>query len=179
MRRGRMTGRWGRFIVEVFHCAGRIAAPVLLVIALAACGDQEQAQRKAFIGFLEDINSRQGVHVLKPSAKDETDFGPYLQHYVIILDYNGAMAAASDDFAAQIRKLGVGPTSTARTLEQMAAAPQDLTVAKDEVQKVAQAAEARLAEVNARRNALHQPDDLKAVYDKTFDRLITAPTAAF
>jgi hypothetical protein len=152
---------------------------VLLVVALVACGDPEPAQRKAFIGFLQDINSRQGVHFLKPSPKDETDFGPYLQHYAIILDYNKEMTAASAAFTAQIGKLGVGPTSTPRTLEQMAAVPQDLTVAKGEIQKVAEAAETRLAEVNARRSALHQPDDLKAVYDKTIDKLITDPTAAF
>jgi len=32
---------------------------------------------------------------------------------------------------------------------------------------------------NADRGALKQPDDLKAVYDKTFDKLVTAPTVAF
>ena len=32
---------------------------------------------------------------------------------------------------------------------------------------------------NADRGALKQPDDLKAIYDKTFDRLVAAPAMAF
>jgi hypothetical protein len=60
----------------------------------------------------------------------------------------------------------------------MAAAPADLTAAKDAVDKMEKVIEARLAKVNADRAALKQPDDLKAVYDKTFDKLVTAPTVA-
>ncbi len=41
-----------------------------------------------------------------------------------------------------------------------------------------QALETRLAKVTADRGALKQPDDLKAVYEKTFDRLVTAPAVA-
>jgi hypothetical protein len=33
--------------------------------------------------------------------------------------------------------------------------------------------------VTADRAALKQPDDVKAVYDKTFDKLVVAPTLAF
>jgi hypothetical protein len=60
----------------------------------------------------------------------------------------------------------------------MAAAPADLTAAKDAVGKMEQVIETRLAKINADRAALKQPDDLKAVYDKTFDRLVIAPTVA-
>ncbi len=42
-----------------------------------------------------------------------------------------------------------------------------------------QAVESRSAKFNAERAALKQPDDLKAVYDKTFERLVAAPAAAF
>ena len=42
-----------------------------------------------------------------------------------------------------------------------------------------QGLETRLAKANADRAALKQPDDLKAVYDKTFDRLAAAPAVAF
>ncbi len=42
-----------------------------------------------------------------------------------------------------------------------------------------QGIEMRLAKVNADRAALKQPDDLKAVYDKTFDKLVVSPTLAF
>jgi DUF3053 family protein len=41
-----------------------------------------------------------------------------------------------------------------------------------------QVIETRLAKVTADRAVLKQPDDLKAVYDKTFDKLVVAPTMA-
>lgn len=151
----------------------------LFAVVLAACGDGEPDQRKAFIRFLQDINNRAGVHYLIPTPEDEKAFGPYLQHYAIILDFNNDMKAASEEFARHVMKLGLGPGAAPRTVEQMAAAPQDLATAKDEVAKMEQAMEARLAKATADRSALKQPDDLKAVYDKTFDRLVTAPTLAF
>jgi Protein of unknown function (DUF3053) len=82
------------------------------------------------------------------------------------------------DFIAQLVKLGFGPNPSPRTIEQIAAAPADLTALKDVVTKMEQTIETRLAKLNADRAALKQPDDLKAVYDKTFDRLVTAPTLA-
>jgi Protein of unknown function (DUF3053) len=158
--------------------AAVIAALIAFAAPLAACGDGEAEQRRAFISFLQDINGRSGVHFLVPTAADEKAFGPYLQHYAIIMDYDNEMKGPMDDFAAQIMKLGYGPASTARTIEQMAATPQDLVVAKNAVDKMEQGMEMRLAKVNADRGALKQPDDLKAIYDKTFDKLVTAPTLA-
>jgi len=160
------------------HRAAEIAALIVFAAPLSACGDSEAEQRKAFIGFLQDINGRSGIHFLVPTAADEKAFGPYLQQYAIIMDYDKDMKGPMDDFAAQIMKLGYGPASTARTIEQMAATPQDLVVAKAVVDKMEQGIETRLAKVNADRSALKQPDDLKAVYDKTFNKLVTAPTVA-
>lgn len=178
MLRNRL-GRLGAFIMTRFKRAAGGAALVLFAIALAACGDEEPAQRKAFIAFLQDVNGRTGVHFLKPTAKDEKDFGPYLQHYAIILDYNKDMRAASEEFARHIMKLGIGPGSSPRTIEQMAAAPADLPAARHEVEMTAKAMDDRFAKANADHAALKQPDDLKAVYDKTFNKLVTAPTIAF
>jgi len=152
--------------------------PVLFAAALAAWGDSETDQRKAFIRFLQDINGKTGVHYLVPTPADEKAFGPYLQQYAMILDFNKDMKSRMDEFVAQIIRLGYGPTSTPRTIEQMAAAPQDLVVARDAVGKMEQGIEMRLAKINAERTALKQPDDLKAMYDKTFEKLVTAPALA-
>jgi hypothetical protein len=164
--------------MPILSRAANGAALILFAAALAACGNSEADQRKAFIQFLQDINGRPGVHFLVPTPDDEKAFGPYLAHYTIILDYDKDIEPAMQDFAAQLDKIGYGSTSAPRTIEQMAAAPQDLVVAKDTIEKMEQSIETRLAKVNADRNALQQPDDLKAVYDKTFDRLVTAPSLA-
>jgi Protein of unknown function (DUF3053) len=149
---------------------------IVFALTLAAWGNSEADQRKAFIAFLADINNRPGIHLLVPSANDEKAFGPYAQHYALILDFNREMNASMSDFIAQLVKLGFGPNPSPRTIEQIAAAPADLAALKDVVTRMEQSIETRLVKLNADRAALKQPDDLKAVYDKTFDRLVTAPT---
>jgi hypothetical protein len=166
--------------MSILDRAARGAMCIVFAATLAgfSWGNSEADQRKAFIGFLQDINNRPGIHFLVPTANDEKAFGPYLQHCAIIFDFDKDMKAPMDDFLAQVIKLGFGPNPSPRTLEQMAAAPADLTAAKDAVDKMEQIIETRLAKVNADRDALKQPDDLKAVYDKTFDKLVVAPTLA-
>jgi hypothetical protein len=166
-------------LTRVLNRALRGVVGILLVVALAAWGNSEADQRKAFIAFLQDINNRPGAHVLVPNANDEKAFGPYLSHYAIILDFDKDMNVSMQDFVAQAIKLGFGPNPSPRTIEEIAAAPADLTAAKDAVDKMEQGIETRLAKVTADRAALKQPDDLKAVYDKTFDKLVVAPALAF
>jgi hypothetical protein len=165
--------------MSLLNRAARSALCFLFAAALAAWGNSEADQRKAFIAFLQDINNRPGIHFLVPTPNDEKAFGPYLQHYAIILDFGKDMKAPTDDFLAQITKIGFGPNPSPRSIEQMAAAPADLMAAKDVVDKMEQGIETRLAKINTDRAALKQPDDLKAVYDKTFDKLVTAPAMAF
>jgi Protein of unknown function (DUF3053) len=158
----------------------RCAACILFGVTLAgfSWGNAEPDYRKAFMAFLQDLNNRSGVHLVVPSANDEKAFGPYLAHYAIILDFNKEMKGRMDDVMAQLIKIGFGPNPSPRSIEQLAAAPADLTAAKDTIDKMVQAIETGLAKVTADRAALKQPDDLKAVYDKTFDKLVAAPTVA-
>jgi Protein of unknown function (DUF3053) len=153
---------------------------ILFALALAGSsfGNSDADQRKAFIAFLQDINNRPGIHYLVPTRADEKAFGPYLQHYAIVLDFAKDMNVSMQDFVAQAIKLGFGPNPVPRTIEQMAAAPADLTAAKGAIDKMEQALETRLAKLTADRAALKQPDDLKAVYDKTLDKLVVAPSMA-
>jgi len=171
-------GFYWSIAMSFLNRVARGAMCIVFAAALAAWGNSEADQRKAFIAFLQDINSRPGIHFLVPSANDEKAFGPYLQHYAIILDFDKDGKAPSADFLAQITKIGYGPNPSPRSIEQLAAAPADLTAAKDAVDKMEQVIETRLAKVTADRAALKQPDDLKAVYDKTFDKLVIAPTMA-
>jgi hypothetical protein len=73
-----------RFTRRAFALAGVL----MLALATAGCGDSEADQRKAFIGFLQDINRRVGVHFLVPKPEEEKTFGDYLRHYTVILDFN-------------------------------------------------------------------------------------------
>ena len=118
--------------MSIRNRAVRSAMCIVFAATLAgfSWGNSEAEQRKAFIAFLQDINSRAGAHVLVPNASDEKAFGPYLQHYAIILDFNKDMSISVQDFMTQMIKFGFGPNPNPRTIEQMAAAPADLTVLK-------------------------------------------------
>ena len=84
-----------------------------------------------------------------------------------------------DDFTAQIMKLGYGPASSrAHDRADELLRRKISSIAKNAIDKMEQGIETRFAQVNADRSALKQPDDLKAVYDKTFDKLVTVPTLA-
>jgi len=151
------------------------AALLLIAAVLAGCGDSEPDQRKAFIKFLDDINRRVGVHFMVPTAEDRAAFGDYMKHYTIILDFNEDMKTMSADYQNAMKSIGpAGP----QTLEQMAARRQDFARIKDTTTNLMQAFETRLAKAKAERATLTQPDDLKTVYSKTFDKLIAAPVQA-
>lgn len=152
-----------------------LAGVLVLTLATAGCGDSEADQRRAFIKFLDDINHRVGVHFMVPTDEDRVAFGDYMRHYTVILDFNRDMKIMSSNYQTALK--GLGPTGP-QTLEQMATRRQDFAKIKDATTKIMQAFEARLAKANAERGALAQPDDLKAVYDKTFDKLLTAPVQA-
>ena len=47
--------------MSISERAALIAVLIASAVPLAACGDGEAEQRKAFIGFLQDINGRSGV----------------------------------------------------------------------------------------------------------------------
>ena len=145
--------------MSVLNRAVRSAICILFAAALAgfSWGNSEADQRKAFIAFLQDINNRPGIHFLVPNASDEKAMGPYLQHYGIILDFDKDMKAPMQDFLAQLIKLGFGPNPSPRTIEQIAAAPADLTAAKDTVDKMEQGLETRLAKVTADRRRSSSP----------------------
>jgi|GEM_PF-1114781 len=156
-----------------------IAALVLLAsglaFGLAACGDNEPEQRKAFMAFLQQMNDRPGVHVMKPTAEDEKAFGDYTKHYDVILGFNRDMGELSKQFEQQMTKITGGVN---RNIEQMAAHRDDLVAVGTLIEQWQPSIEKRFAQADAERAALKQPDDLKAVYDKTFARVITAPVRA-
>jgi hypothetical protein len=158
--------------------AATVVALFALTAALVGCGDSEADQRNAFIKFLDDINQRVGVHFLVPTQEDRVAFGDYRRHYTVILDFNKDMQVISNGYKEGLIKIGIGPNNRQQTLEQMVARRQDFPRLKEATVKTMQAYESRLAKVNAERGALQQPDDLKAAYNKAFDKLVAAPTQA-
>ena len=150
-----------------------IVAVILSAFALSACGDSEPTQRKAFIDFLQTriLNSKSAVI---PALTDEmkTSFGPYAAHYAVFSDFdkqaNGLFKEKFEKYASLAKQV-----NNLKAIQERWREIQDF---RGNYSKEAAVSLKKLAaNANATRAALKQPDDLKAVYDKAFDQVITRP----
>ena len=140
----------------------------LIVLVLTGCED-EPRERQAFKDFLQSrIVDKTGVHI--PLMNDETakSFGPYASHYQIILDFNSHLDLSALEQAGRLK----GEVSN---LADLVAHRGELKALHEAMPGIIAQCESRLAAVNAAHAALQQPPDLKDVYDKAFDRIVTRP----
>lgn len=148
---------------------------VALGLALAACGNKEAEQRGAFIQFLQTrVLDKPGVRVPKPSEEQKASFGEYAQHYAVIADFNEGMNQSVSRPMNEIVAKGA-----LRSIGDVIARRDDLKVAKDGVGTLRAALDQQLAKADAAHAALKQPEDLKAVYDKAYERTVTQPATTF
>jgi hypothetical protein len=148
----------------------------LLVTALAACGDSEADQRKAFIDFLQTrIVNKAGVHVPNPTSEDTRSFGAYAAHYAIITDFAGnpEMVGIGKKMETVVGKVSVN------SVQEFVDHRVEFRTVVDELAKIREIMNRELAKANTAHAALKQPDDLKVVYDKAFDKDVTAPVTGF
>lgn len=150
------------------------AAMVLLVLCLAACHD-EPAERKAFIAFLQTrILDKPGVHVPHPSPEEAASFGDYAKQYAIITDFNdGLDRSVARPMAEAIERGAI------RSLDEVVTRHADFVAARDGIAQLRGAIDQELAKADAAHAALKQPPDLKAVFDKAYERDVTIPAKAF
>jgi len=143
---------------------------VLVLMVLTGCND-EPTQRRAFIDFLQQyIVARPGVHVMLMNETLAKSFGPYASHYQIILNFNSNLDLAPLERSSKLKgEIG--------DLGDLANHRGDLKALRQATPEMIALCERKLANANAARAALQQPADLKEVYDKAFDRLVTKPGA--
>jgi hypothetical protein len=141
-----------------------------------ACGDNEPEQRKAFMAFLQTrIIDKPGVHVPKPNDADIKSFGPYTAHSAVITGFtsNPEMTGLGAKMQQVTQRVSI--TSIQDLVDNRGA----LRSVKDDLTKLTEAMNRELAKTNVERAALKQPDDLKAVYDKAFEKDVLAPVRGF
>jgi hypothetical protein len=147
----------------------------LAPILLAGCGDKEADQRKAFITFLQTgILDRPGIHVPQLTDEERKSFGPYASQYEIITNFNKAMdGSVSPKFKAAMERGAI------RSAGDLVARRADIAVAKTTLDEMAAVLGAGIAQANEAHRELTQPDDVKAVFDRAYERLVKAPAATF
>lgn len=153
-----------------------IAGVVMLALGAAACGDKEPEQRKAFIEFLQTRTiDRPGVRVPKLTDDEVSKFGPYVAHYNVIRGFteNPEMTATAKQMQDVTKRVSLN--SVQELVDNRGA----LRSVKDDLGKLTVAMNKVLADSVKERDMLKQPDDLKAVYDKTFEKNVLAPARGF
>ena len=142
---------------------------------LAACGNKEAEQRTAFIEFLQTrLLDKPGLRVPTPSEEQKASFGDYAKHYAVITDFNEGMNKSVSQPMTQIMAKGA-----LRSIADLPARRDDLKAAKDGLTALRTALDQQTAKADAAHAQLKQPDDLKQVYDKAFDKTVTAPATTF
>ncbi|WP_376095046.1 DUF3053 family protein [Roseomonas sp. CCTCC AB2023176] len=150
-----------------------LAAPPLLT----ACENAEAPQRRALIAFLTTrAAAGGGLRLPVPTAEERTAFGPYAAHWDVIRDFHAAMDAR---VAGPYRTVA-GATAPTTLQDIVPVAKRDeLARAREAIGRIRTALAEEFAKTEAARNALRQPDDLRAAYDPVFDRLVRTPARIF
>ena len=151
---------------------------VLIVIAtlfLAGCGGNEAQQRAAFVEFLQTrILDKPGIHVPKLTDEERSAFGPYADHYEIITGFNETM-----DKSVSPKLSAAMSAGSIRSLSDVVTQRARLETARSGIKAMGSALSDAVAQADAARAKLDQPADVKNVYDKAYDRLVTQPASAF
>ena len=148
---------------------------LLSLAALAACGDGEPEQRKAFIAFLQTrILDKPGIHVPHPTADEAKSWGPYADQYLIITAFNDGISQRVT--APMNQALARGAVTS---LEELAARRADLVEARRGLATIRSELDKQFAAAEAAHAGLKQPADLKPVYDAAYERDVSGPARAF
>lgn len=152
-----------------------VVAALVSFALLAGCFDNEPAQRKAFIEFLQTrIIDKPGLHIPIMSDQDVANFGPYADQYRIMNGFHHELdATISNDFA---RAMQIG---SPRSIEDLVQHRAMLPLVTQGMAKMKTAIDKALAEADAAHAALKQPPDLKAVYDRAYEHMVTKSANVF
>ena len=152
----------------------RLLVFVVIAATATACFDSEPKQRKAFITFLQTrVIDRPGVRIPKPSDDEVKSLGPYIKHFDVITGFTGdpALTAMADKLRSGLPNLN--------NIQNVIDSRQTLRKTSAEMGDLMRVMNDKYAAAQKERDALKQPDDLKLVYDKAFDKTVTAPVIAF
>jgi len=144
-------------------------------LVLAGCGDKEPEQRKAFISFLQEgiVNTAPNTTPII-TDKDKEAFGPYAAHYEIMSNFYQSMMDANKDFEKVTKAQGA-----LSNMQQLQNNWQQLAPMRAELSKLGETFANERKKADDARAGLKQPDDLKEVYDKAYNKMVTVPAKGF
>ncbi|CAB3888894.1 hypothetical protein LMG26854_04893 [Achromobacter aegrifaciens] len=145
-----------------------------LPLMLAACGNKEPEQRAAFTQFLQTrIVDKPGVRVPQLTDEEKKSFGDYAAQYAVITDFNAGMDASVKPLSGIMQK------GSMRSLNDIVTRRDDLKAVQASLNEMGVALKEQQAKADAARAQLKQPEDLKAVYDKAYEKTVSLPADTF
>ncbi|MGS1106518.1 DUF3053 domain-containing protein [Achromobacter anxifer] len=145
-----------------------------LPLMLAACGNKEPEQRAAFTQFLQTrIVDKPSVRVPQLTDEEKKSFGDYAAQYAVITDFNAGMDASVKPLSGIMQK------GSMRSLNDIVTRRDDLKAVQASLNDMGAALKEQQARADAARAQLKQPEDLKAVYDKAYEKTVSLPADTF
>lgn len=147
----------------------------IATLLLAGCGNSDGEQRKAFVAFLQTrILDKPGMHVPQLTADERASFGHYADDYAVITDFNKTMTESVSPKLTATMSAG-----SISSLQDIVTRRPQLETVKSSLGAMANVLRDDIARTDAAHAKLDQPAEVKPVYDKAYDRLVTQPAAAF
>lgn len=140
---------------------------------LSACSNEE-AQRKAFIEFLQTrIIDKPGVHVPVLRDEDKNLFGEYSAQYAAMQHFHESLNKRTEDsLTTAMKQMNI--SSMGQAIQRR----EDIQSAQKTLNELPALISEEQAKADEARKSFKQPEDLKAVYDKAYDRVVTQPAEA-
>ncbi|QNQ54467.1 DUF3053 domain-containing protein [Serratia liquefaciens] len=155
----------------------RWLAPVLallVVMQLTACGDKEPEQRKAFIDYIQNTVMRSGAKIPTLSEDQKQKFGNYAGDYAILVGFSQQLSKSLDASLTP----ALDQINQIRTAQDYMSKRDTLQQSVGALNLLGQQIQSAKSQADTAHTALKQPDDLKAVYNQAYDKIVTGPANA-
>ncbi|GKW21376.1 hypothetical protein PEC302107_31050 [Pectobacterium araliae] len=149
--------------------------PVLVILAalqLAACGDSEADQRKAFVAFLQSVQSQQDGKLPTLTEEQKKNFGNFANDYAILTtfsqQFHQAVSGSLTPMLGQVSRIRV---------------PKDYLTQRDALRQsvgtmslLAQHIQAAKAQADNAHRALKQPEEVQIPYERLYASTVIQPS---
>lgn len=155
----------------------RWLAPVLallVVMQLTACGDKEPEQRKAFIDYLQNTVMRSGAHIPTLSEDQKQKFGNYAGDYAILVGFSQQLSRSVEASLTP----ALDQINQIRTAQDYMSKRNNLQQSVGALNLLGQQIQTAKSQADTAHATLKQPDDLKAIYNQVYNKVVTAPANA-
>lgn len=157
--------------------ASKAILPILVIIGLglSGCFDTEPKEREAFKNFLQTrIIDKPGLHVPILTADEGKALGRYSAHYEVITRFHSQM---NDQISKPLQD--AFKAGAIRNISDLMDNKANVFKVREAIKQLRTTLDKAQVNAEAERNRLAQPDDLKSVYAKAFERNVIRPAETY